>query len=183
MKALFIFLASVIGASAIEKPVYETLLAEGDFEVRKYEALKVVSAPMEDMEQRDGSFRKLFKYISGNNAAEQKIAMTAPVFMDEGGEAGGKMSFMLPAEIAEAGAPAPDEEDLEVTEIKGGSFAVLRFKGWSNEAKQDEATAKLKELVAAQNLKPLGEAFFAFYDAPWKPEMFRRNEVWLRVSE
>ncbi|MGJ8643299.1 MAG: SOUL family heme-binding protein [Luteolibacter sp.] len=182
MKALFILFVSALGASAIEKPDYETILQEGKFEIRKYEAIKVVSAPMDDMQERNDSFRKLFKYISGENANDQKIAMTAPVFMDDKGENEGTMSFMIPAEIAEAGAPAPNEEGLEVTEVEGGTYAVLRFKGWKDEEKQAEATAKLAELVAAQNLKPIGEHFFAFYDAPWKPEMFRRNEVWQRVT-
>lgn len=182
MKALFLFIASTLGASAIEKPDYETIFAEGDFEVRKYESIKVVSAPMDDMENRDESFRKLFKYISGNNANDQKIAMTAPVFMDEKGDKEGTMSFMLPAEIAEAGAPSPDEEGLEVTEVEGGTYAVLCFKGWKSEKQQEAAIAKLTELVAAQNLKPINEPFFAFYDPPWKPEMFRRNEVWQRVE-
>lgn len=182
MKVLCILLASVLSASAIEKPDYETVLAEGDFEVRKYAAIKVVSAPMDDMQERNESFRKLFKYISGENANEQKIAMTAPVFMDDKGESEGTMSFMLPAAIAEAGAPAPDEESLKVTEVEGGTYAVLRFKGWKSTEKQELAVAKLAEFVSTQKLKPIGEHFFAFYDAPWKPEMFRRNEVWQRVA-
>lgn len=183
MKALFILLASTLGASAIEKPDFESILEDGDFEVRKYAAIKVISAPMDDMQERNDSFRKLFKYISGENANDQKIAMTAPVFMDEKGENQGTMSFMLPADIAEAGAPAPDEESLEVTEVEGGTYAVLRFKGWKDKEKQAAATVKLAELVAARNLKPIGQQFFAFYDAPWKPEMFRRNEVWQRITE
>ena len=182
MKALFLLLVGALSASAIEKPDYEVIHEDGKFEVRKYESIKVVSAPMDDMEKRDESFRKLFKYISGNNANDQKIAMTAPVFMDEKGGKQGTMSFMLPAEIAKAGAPAPDAEDLEVTEVEGGTYAVLKFKGWKNEEKQDAAIGKLAELVAAQKLKPVGEHFFAFYDAPWKPEIFRRNEVWQRVA-
>lgn len=182
MKALFILLATALGASAIEKPEFESIVKDGDFEVRKYAAIKVVSAPMDDMQKRNDSFRKLFKYISGENANDQKIAMTAPVFMDDRGKNEGTMSFMLPAEIAEAGAPTPDEESLEVTEVEGGTYAVLRFKGWKSEEKQAEATAKIAELVAAKKLKPIGEHFFAFYDAPWKPEIFRRNEVWQRVA-
>lgn len=181
MKALFVLITSALGACAIEKPDYETILAEGAFEIRKYESIKVVSAPMDDMGKRDESFRKLFKYIRGKNANDQRIAMTAPVFIDEGGE--GAMSFMLPAKIAEAGAPAPDEEGLEITEVKGGTYAVLRFKGWKSEKQQEAAISKLTELIAAQKYKPIGSHFFAFYDAPWKPEIFRRNEVWQRVSQ
>ena len=73
MKALFIFLGGILSSCAIEKPKYETIQKDGDFEVRKYAAIKVVSAPMDDMAKRDVSFRKLFKYISGENADKQKF--------------------------------------------------------------------------------------------------------------
>jgi hypothetical protein len=186
MKALFVFLGGILSSCAIEKPDYETLQKTGDFEVRKYQAIKVVSAPMEDMGKRDDSFRKLFNYISGKNEAKQKIAMTSPVFMEDGEKNGaastGKMSFMLPAKIAEKGAPEPDGEGLAITEIAGGTFAVLRFKGWDREENRNKAAAELAKLIAGQKLKPAGSTFFAFYDPPWTPEMMRRNEVWQRLA-
>ena len=183
MKALLLFLGGILSSCAIEKPIYETISKEGDFEVRKYAALKVVSAPMDDMANRDDSFRKLFKYISGENAGKQKIAMTSPVFMDEGKKdaTAGKMSFMLPAKVAEKGAPAPDGEGLAVTEIAGGTFAVLRFKGWSKEESRNKASEALAALITGNKLKPEGATFFAFYDPPWTPELMRRNEIWQRI--
>lgn len=185
MKALFIFLSSVLGACAIEKPAYETISEEGRFEVRKYSAIPVVSAPMEDMDKRNDSFRELFGYISGKNDGKQKIAMTSPVFMENGDDAGktGKMSFMIPAGVSEKGAPAPDTEGLTVSAIDGGTFAVLRFKGWDEEAKRDLAKENLTKFVAGKKLKPIGKPFFAFYDPPWKPEFLRRNEIWQRIAQ
>jgi DNA gyrase inhibitor GyrI len=185
MKAFFALICGMLSSCAIEKPNYESVKKEGDFEVRKYAAIKVVSAPMEDMDKRNASFRKLFKYISGENAGKQKIAMTSPVFMDEGKEedaSNGKMSFMLPAKVAETGAPAPDGEGLAVTEIAGGTFAVLRFKGWSKEESRKQASETLAKLIVENKLKPEGATFFAFYDPPWTPEMMRRNEIWQRIT-
>jgi len=183
MKALFILVGGVLSSCAIEKPDYETVSREGNFEVRKYPSIQVVSAPMDDMAKRDASFRKLFKYISGENAGKQKIAMTSPVFMDEGKKdaAAGKMSFMLPAKVAEKGAPAPEGEGLAVTEIAGGTFAVLRFKGWSKEESRNKAAETLAALITGNKLKPEGATFFAFYDPPWTPELMRRNEIWQRI--
>lgn len=189
MKALFLFLSGVLTSCAIEKPDYETLRKEGDFEVRKYASIRIVSAPMENMDKRDQSFRKLFKYISGENADKKRISMTSPVFMNEGAEnaenaekSGGRMSFMLPAEVAKAGAPSPDGEELALDEIKPGIFAVLRFKGWDKEPNRKAASEKLEELISAEKLKSIGPEFFAFYNPPWTPEMFRRNEIWQRIE-
>jgi DNA gyrase inhibitor GyrI len=183
MKALFLFLSATLGVHAIEKPTYESISKEGNFEVRKYAAIPVVSAPMDDMEKRDESFRTLFRYISGGNEDKKKIAMTSPVFMENGEEeTKGRMSFMIPAKVSEKGAPAPSAEDVTVSEIGGGTFAVLRFKGWKDGAKQDTATQDLAKLVSEANLKPIGKPFFAFYDPPWTPELLRRNEIWQRVE-
>lgn len=184
MKALFIFLCSALGSWAIEKPGYEVVTKDGDFEVRKYAEIPVVSAPMDDMEKRDGSFRELFRYISGKNEGKQKIAMTSPVFIEDAGVGGksGKMSFMIPAEVSAKGAPAPDAEDVAVSSIGEGTFAVLRFKGWDEKKNRDKAGENLARLVSEAQLKPMGKAFFAFYDPPWTPELFRRNEVWQRIA-
>ncbi len=187
MKILLALFITSLCSCAIEKPEYELLAKEGAFELRKYPEIKIVSAPMEDMEGRDQSFRKLFRYISGDNAGKQKIAMTSPVFMDMGEDvtskkSAGRMSFMVPAKVTEKGAPAPDEESLEISEIGEGTFAVIRFKGWNKAPQRDAASIALEKVVQDRKLKPIGNFFFAFYDPPWTPEMFRTNEVWQRVE-
>jgi hypothetical protein len=53
MKALIVLMGGLLSSCAIENPDYETLQKEGNFEVRKYAAIKVVSAPMKDMEKRN----------------------------------------------------------------------------------------------------------------------------------
>ena len=68
-----------------ESAEYKVLLSEGKFEVREYPELKVVSTAMDPAsKERDGRFMKLFRYIDGENAASQKVAMTTPVFMTPG---------------------------------------------------------------------------------------------------
>jgi DNA gyrase inhibitor GyrI len=184
MKAFALLLLAPLCSCAIEEPAFESVRKEGNFEVRKYAAIPVVSAPMEDMGKRDDSFRTLFRYISGANAGKTKIAMTSPVFMENGAaeDKPGRMSFMIPAKVSEKGAPAPTAGDVAVSEIGGGTFAVLRFKGWKDGAKREQATAELGKLLSDGALKPVGKPFYAFYDPPWTPEPLRRNEVWQRVG-
>ncbi len=184
MKALFILFSAVLSSCAIEKPNYETITKEGNFEVRKYPAIPVVSAPMEEMDKRNESFRELFQYISGENEKKEKIAMTSPVFMEEGRETGknGKMSFMIPAKVSKKGAPSPDAEGVALSDIEEGNFAILKFKGWNDEGKRAKASEDLSKLISGNKLKPVGKAFFAFYDPPWTPELLRRNEIWQRIE-
>jgi len=181
------FLAATIFARAIESPLYETKETDGKFELRIYKTIPVARAPMPAMKERDKSFRRLFRYISGGNDANAKIPMTAPVFMSEGetdhAEKQGNMSFMIPAAVAKAGAPAPNDGDLRIGAIQGGTFAVLRFSGWKDDKKQTQAATDLARWIAKKGLSPEGKAFFAFYDPPWTFEMFRRNEIWQRVKK
>lgn len=184
MKTLALLLLATLCSCAIEEPAFESVRKEGNFEVRKYASIPIVSAPMEDMGKRDDSFRTLFRYISGANADKTKIAMTSPVFMENGDteEKPGRMSFMIPAKVSEEGTPAPTAEDVAVSELGGGTFAVLRFKGWRDDASREQATTELGKLLSEAALKPIGKPFYAFYDPPWTPEPLRRNEVWQRVE-
>jgi len=173
-------------ASAIEKPGFELLEKDGRFELRRYDPIPVASAPMDGMAARNGSFRQLFRYISGANEVESKIAMTAPVIMEDGPTdqpdgAEGAMSFMLPAAVAAAGAPQPAADEVTLRTLPGGKVAVLRFKGWTSEEQRVQASAELRAWVETKGWTAEGEPIFAFYDPPWKPELLRRNEVWLRV--
>lgn len=184
MKALLALLIATLTSCAIEKPAYESVQKNGNFEVRKYAEIPIVSAPMKDMEKRDDSFRQLFKYISGENAQKQKIQMTSPVFVNEAADEKkqGSMSFMIPAEVAKKGSPSPNAEGLAVTKIDGGTYAVLRFTGWDEADNRKAASESLAKLIVENKLKPTGKPFFAFYDPPWIPELFRQNEVWQKLE-
>ena len=66
---------------ATEEAEYTVLLKEQNLEVRLYEP-HIVAETVVDKEFEDAgseAFGRLFKYISGNNQAQQEIAMTAPV--------------------------------------------------------------------------------------------------------
>jgi len=65
-----------------ESAPYKVVRASGKFELRDYPALTVVETRMtRGGNGSDGSFNRLFGFITGGNEAKQKIAMTTPVFM------------------------------------------------------------------------------------------------------
>ena len=171
-----LLLLSLIASAAMatETPDYQVLSTEGKFELREYPALAIVRTA-----SGDGDFMRLFRYISGQNATEEKIAMTAPVLVQRQGESEG-MSFIMPGEMTTSGVPAPENKGLTIDTIPPGRFAVYRFSGWQTEKNEKEALAALLTWMQKSGLKPEGTPYFGYYDPPWIPGFFRRNEVMLR---
>ena len=133
------------------------------------------------MRGSNDSFMRLFRFIGGNNAAKQKIAMTTPVFM-AGAATNTAMAFVMPADMSANQTPKPDDPNVSVREISGGQFAVLRFSGGRN-AKNEAATlAKLITWIEREKLRSEGDPIYGYFDPPWTPTFFRRNEVMLRVA-
>lgn len=84
--SLLAFLAISGGITmAVEKPEFELLLQEGDFELRAYPALLAAQVQVTGSRSDavNAGFRLLAAYIFGNNTAKQSIAMTAPVMQTE----------------------------------------------------------------------------------------------------
>ncbi len=153
--------------------------ADGKFEVRDYPALTVVETTMTSSgNAADGSFNRLFGFITGRNEAKQKIAMTTPVFMS-GNDSNRTMAFVMPAKMNTGQAPKPAEASVTVRELPAGRFAVLRFSGGRNEKHEVEALAQLRTWMAAEGLSGSSPPVFGYFDPPWTPPFLRRNEVML----
>jgi hypothetical protein len=117
-------------------------------------------------------------------AASEKIAMTAPVTMASenlpSGNAGGnnwRMHFVMPSQYTMATLPKPVNPAVKLRELPARRVAVIRFSGFSGDAKVAEKTADLKAWVTRSGLKSNDAPQLARYNAPWTPPPFRRNEV------
>lgn len=180
------------GCNAAPEPKYDQVLSDGEFSVRKYDTLKLVSAPMNaGMAQRNQAFRPLFNYIGGNNQAKQKIAMTTPVIMSGGmqerqaeANKNAEMSFVLGDDaLAKGDAPKPSDEKLQLGKIDAGYVAVYRFKGSAVENNRLQAQKKLEEWLQKRGYKAKAPAMLAVFDPPWIPKPFERNEIWIPLKE
>ncbi len=161
---------------ATETPDYKVLVQDGKFEVRDYPALTLVRTA-----SGDGDFMRLFRYISGSNEAEQKIAMTAPVLMKHQGENTG-MSFIVPRDVAAAKVPAPKDAAVTTDIQRAGQFAVYSYSGRRSAANEQEALGKLRVWIDKRRFQAEGAPLFGYYDPPWTLPFLRRNEVMLRVA-
>ncbi|HAR65821.1 MAG TPA: SOUL heme-binding protein [Lentisphaeria bacterium] len=154
--------------------------SEGAFSVRHYEPMTVVSTTAGvSPGSGDGSFRRLFRYISGANGPGQKVAMTTPVFMDQD-QGRQRMSFVLPDEHADA-PPTPSDSEVRLRRVEAHAAAVVTFSGRANGAEVARRTASLREWMKRKQLVSSGPAVVAQYDPPWTPGPLRRNEVLIPI--
>lgn len=175
---------NVAARAGYESAAYDVIETDGNVEIRQYPDLVLVSTESNfEARGNDGSFMRLFGYISGKNESKQKIEMTTPVFMEPGkSEQKGKMSFVMPLSIAQAGAPEPNASNVTIGRRMGGRFAVIRFSGVMDVAKAEAHERKLREWMAARGLESEGIAERAGYDPPFTPGILRRNEVLIRIK-
>ena len=157
-----------------ESADYQLIESDGNIEIRKYPVL-VLAATTSDLDSqgRDGSFMRLFRYISGDNQAKQKIAMTTPVFMESDQKTTAvSMGFVMPGELAAQGAPEPKSDGVEI-----------RFAGQLDSQVARKQEAKLREWMERRGLEGVLESEYAGYDPPFTPGPLRRNEVLIRLVD
>ncbi len=161
-----------------ESAPFRVARSDGKFELRDYPALVVAETPMRGA---DGSFMRLFHFISGENSAKEKISMTTPVFM-AGAGTNGTMAFVMPSKADGNKIPQPTESGVTLKTIPAGRFAVLRFSGSRNFKNETNAVVRLTAWLAREKISVSGEPVFAYFDPPWTPSFLRRNEVMFRLA-
>ncbi|MEM9646578.1 MAG: heme-binding protein [Planctomycetota bacterium] len=168
-----------------ESAEYTVVEADGKIEIREYPDLMLAATRSKmDSQGRDGSFMRLFRYISGANQEEQKIAMTTPVFMEgEVGRPDVSMGFVMPKAVAAAGVPAPTGDGVRIRRRQGGRFAVIRFPGQLDVKVAAQQEAKLRQWMSSRGLHGSTQAEAAGYDPPLTPGPLRRNEVLIRLNK
>lgn len=184
--------------SALESAKYKTLLAEGDFELRQYASQIRVETEVEGSFNRAGSqaFRNLFAYISGENQAQQEIAMTAPVSQDSSekismttpvsqhiSESGAwRVGFLVPAEYTLETVPVPINPAVKLRQVPAQDMVAVRYSGSWSEDNYEEQLQSLQAWMKQQGLAATGSPTWARYDPPFKPWFLRRNEILIPVE-
>ncbi len=174
----------VTARGAYESAEYAVIELEGLFEIRAYPDLMLATTDMQfDSQGSDGSFMRLFNYISGRNDRKQKVAMTTPVFMEAGDEENrGRMGFVIPKKVSGQRIPEPTSNDVKLFSRDGGRFAVIRFAGRINKETVARNEALLRQWMSDKGLTGTGNAELAGYDPPWTPGPLRRNEILIRLK-
>ena len=183
---------------SIEEPKFVTVLREGDYEIRDYQAAVAAEVTVTgDQKSAAGrGFRLLAGYIFGGNNRRQSIAMTAPVAQERTAETiamtapvtqtpsdgAWVVRFTMPSSYSLATLPEPNDPRVKLRDLAPSRFAVLRFSGLASAASVEAKTADLADFVHAHDLQVTGPASLAQYNPPWPRWFMRRNEVMVPLA-
>lgn len=179
MKKIFMILFSAILS------IYSTALAQNT-EIQPYEVIKEIDSveirfyPSATLVQTSGggNFGKLFRYISGSNQTEEKIDMTAPVYMNEDKS---EMAFVMPLDIHQKGAPEPTNKNVILRITEPRYVAAIRYSGYTSAIKELKHTKCLMKTLEDNSIEAKGAVEFLGYDSPYK-FYNRRNEVMVEIA-
>ena len=180
-----LWLAAGSSAMAVEEAAYSVVRSDGDYQLRDYAPQVVAETVVEGEldEAGNAAFRPLFGYISGKNSQGTNFAMTAPVAQRPAGTANRwAVSFLMPSGNSLDKMPAANDPRVQLRQIPAQRMAAVRYSGtWSVKNYQQHRQG-LEAWIAAQGLKPAGEAVWARYNAPFTPWFMRRNEILIPVN-
>jgi hypothetical protein len=190
--------AFVPPAMAIEEAPYKPIETQGAFELREYAPYVVAETYVEgdfDSVGNEG-FRRLVRYIGGDNRARASIAMTAPVEQSsasqtiamtapvEQAKSGDRwrVAFVLPASYTLENAPLPNDARVKLAEMPQRLMASVRYSGRWTEENYAKNLAALEAWIKQRGLVPAGEPVWARYNPPMMPWFLRRNEILIPVK-
>jgi len=195
---LFLMLTGANPAMATEEAPYTVIKSDDIFELREYAPQILAEIIVDGDLEGAGSkaFRPLFGYISGDNKARSKIAMTAPVSQEPQGEniamtapvsqqrVQGKwaVSFMMPAAYTMDTLPTPDDPNITLRQVPARRVAAVRYSGRWSEEKYLLHKEKLGKWIIDNHLTVSGEPVWARYNPPFTLWFLRRNEILIPVT-
>ena len=201
MQVCFTAAVIIIGgmkAMAIEEAPYTVVKQDGRFEIRDYASHILAEIVVDgDLEQAGNkAFNQLFRYISGDNRAHKKVAMTAPVSQEpirekiqmtapvEQQRVQDKwaVSFMMPASYSLETLPEPLDPKVKLRQVPAHRMAAVRYSGFWSEKAYLHYKQALEAWMHDGGLTSSGEPVWARYNPPFTPWFLRRNEILIPVQ-
>eukprot|EP00123_Amoebidium_parasiticum_P020746 comp5570_c0_seq1/m.1485 comp5570_c0_seq1/g.1485 ORF comp5570_c0_seq1/g.1485 comp5570_c0_seq1/m.1485 type:complete len:230 (-) comp5570_c0_seq1:66-755(-) len=176
----------------LECPLFKVENSTSEYEIRHYDAALWAVTETEDYDV-DGasrqSFMKLFHYISGENALQTKIEMTAPVtIVIKPGDGPFckttfRMGFFVPLKYQNPqGPPSPTSPDVKIESRPSMRVAVASYGGFSHQESMVNHLEKMKKALDRDQVAHSAVPYiYAGYDSPFT-FVDRHNEVWVMLQ-
>tara|TARA_R110000787_G_scaffold221595_2_gene330322 strand:- start:14787 stop:15428 length:642 start_codon:yes stop_codon:yes gene_type:complete len=194
---LFSAIGSAHAQENIEQPRYDVLKQSDGVELRSYApylAAEVTVKAGSSGEASSKGFMQLAGYIFGGNQRADNIAMTAPVTTEarsgsttiamtapvttsEKDDGVYTVQFSMPSKWTMDTLPIPDNDKIELTQIKAEKRVAYRFTGQRSQARIEEAAAKIGDFMEMEKLEVASSIIVAGYDGPSVPTEKKRWEV------
>ena len=168
--------SSTVMSQKYETQEYQVIDQVGNAEIRFYPSAAMIK--VSSRVNRNNNFGKLFRYISGNNSSNEKIAMTTPVYIYDNNKT---MEFVLPSKYLSQDFPSPNDSELDTYISDPKYFAAIRYSGYSNEGKVMKHKDELKSILTKNGLEIISDFYILSYDAPTK-FYNRRNEILFEIN-
>lgn len=186
--------ASPAFCNGLDCPIYTSVRnSTAGYEIREYIESKWASAWISGASNltkvMSTGFQDDFQYISGANDKNQKIEMTAPVWLHVPSAQGPfcesniTVSFYAPfvyQNLPVAQIPRPNKANVYINDVAAKKVAVISFGGYVlQDSDITEEVAKLGAMLDKDGVKYDKNQFsYAGYDSPFKV-FDRHNEAWL----
>ena len=92
------------------------------------------------------------------------------------------MQFYLPSKFNKDNVPNPSRSDVEIVNIEGGYYAVIRYSGRSSDKNFIKHKKVLENELNKDDVSILSPAIRATYNSPFTLPMLRRNEVMFEIN-
>lgn len=182
------------------------------YQIREYGKRFAAETDYSDDDTNQNSpFRSLATYIGvfgePQNEGKESLAMTAPVAMERKGTtiamtapvamekevSGGKgktMKFFLPKEYDELKKiPKPTNSNVRIIEVPPSVGVAHRYSGSLSDQLRDQKASQLSAQLRSDGIERMTEEHvlqnyqFWGYNPPFTLPIFRRNEIWLDLTE
>jgi len=196
--ATTVIIFGAMDAMAIEEVAYKVLKKDNRFEIRDYAphilAETVVEGDLEEAGNK--AFRRLFRYISGENRSRGKVAMTAPVSQEpirekitmtapvgqQRAQESWAVSFMMPTSYTLETLPEPEDPKVTLRQVPARRMAAVRYSGFWSEKNYLRYKLELESWIHEKGLTTVGDPVWARYNPPFTPWFLRRNEILIPVD-
>lgn len=189
---------------AIEQPSYQVCETERNFEIRAYGPYITAEVVMEGRDFNEAAtrgFSPLARFIFGDNIANRKIGMTAPVtaqlqsekiamtapvtvsLNDQSGNSNYLVSFMMPSKYSLDSLPVPLDKRVKFAQHPARKMAAIRFSGKFQQPNFEHRLGQLRAWLKSKGFQEAGQPVYAGYDPPFTPWFLKHNEILIEIKE